>query len=209
MSPVPPPWIQVPSWEEYALGFDVAKAAELSAYLLIKSSGSLSKLKLVKLLYLAERKHAETYGFPMFLDRYFAVKHGPICSRALAGLDGEADQEVWSKFVVRADMRPDGKRRPLTIALAPGVSEASFQNLSTADREIADELLREHGKRQAFHLRAWTHSELPEYREKKPKDGRRIEITPSDMARGFGHPDPQQFAKAVEEIRSLRASWPL
>ncbi len=183
------------------LGYYPEKAAELTAYFLIKIGSAMSKLKLVKLLYLAERRHAERFNCPMFLDRHFAIKHGPVPTTALSGIDGDVDQDVWPNYITRTGH---------SIAVKEGVQLESLGNLSEADRQIADELLGKFGSMTSTQIRNWTHKHLPEYREKEaaleaePEDGRkRFEIMPADMARGFGHRSPQKFARAVAAARAI------
>ena len=45
--------------------FDEKKAAQAAAYFLLRAGGRLEVLKLMKLLYLAERRSFEKYGEPM------------------------------------------------------------------------------------------------------------------------------------------------
>ena len=49
--------------------FNEKKAAQAAAYFLLRAGGPLTVLKLMKLLYLAERGSFERYGTPMIGDR--------------------------------------------------------------------------------------------------------------------------------------------
>ena len=179
-------------------GYDPLKAAQLSAYLLAKSGGSMSKLKLSKLLYLSERECVEGWGLPMFFDEYFSVKDGPICSHALDGVNGKADRAVWHRYVVAKDRR--------TVVLADAINvEEDLRQLSEADVEVANKILTKFGHMTPTEIRRWTHDFLPEYTEVAEK---RIEITPEAMARGIGLASPEEFALAVAESRSQAADDP-
>lgn len=173
-------------------GYDVQKAAQLSAYLVSRSGGSMSKLKLAKLLYLSERRCAEVWGVPMFFDRHYSVKDGPICSNALDGVNGKADQDEWSRYLELTDIKTVKLVRPIDV-------EEELGYLSEADIEIADELLGRFGSMDAAQIRRWTHKFLPEYTEVARS---RVEITPEAMAKAIGLASPKGFAASVAEARA-------
>lgn len=62
------------------LEFDYKKATQVINYLTKKEGGTINKLKLIKLVYLADRYHLRRYGRPMVNDAYFAMPLGPVGS---------------------------------------------------------------------------------------------------------------------------------
>ena len=54
---------------EAALGFNHLKSVQTIAYLIRKAGGSAEKLKLIKLVYLADRLSFERRGKPLNFDR--------------------------------------------------------------------------------------------------------------------------------------------
>ena len=62
------------------LEFDYKKATQVINYLTKKEGGQINKLKLIKLVYLADRYHLRRYGRPMVNDAYFAMPLGPVGS---------------------------------------------------------------------------------------------------------------------------------
>lgn len=62
------------------LEFDYKKATQAINYLTKKEGGQIDKLKLIKLVYLADRYHLRRYGRPMMNDAYFAMPLGPVGS---------------------------------------------------------------------------------------------------------------------------------
>ena len=62
------------------LEFDYKKATQAINYLTKKEGGQIDKLKLIKLIYLADRYHLRRYGRPMANDTYFAMRLGPVGS---------------------------------------------------------------------------------------------------------------------------------
>lgn len=62
------------------LEFDYKKATQAINYLVNKEGGQIDKLKLIKLIYLADRYHLRRYGRPIMNDAYFAMRLGPVGS---------------------------------------------------------------------------------------------------------------------------------
>ncbi len=62
------------------LEFDYKKAAQAINYLAKKEGGRIDKLKLIKLVYFADRFHLRRYGRPIMNDTYVAMRRGPVGS---------------------------------------------------------------------------------------------------------------------------------
>jgi uncharacterized phage-associated protein len=62
------------------LEFNHKKATQTINYLTKKEGGKIDKLKLIKLVYLADRYHLRRYGRPIVNDAYFAMPLGPVAS---------------------------------------------------------------------------------------------------------------------------------
>ena len=60
------------------LRFNEVKTTQAAARLLFSNGGHMEVLKLVKLLYLADRKALLRWGRPLTFDRYFSLPHGPV-----------------------------------------------------------------------------------------------------------------------------------
>ena len=68
--------------------FNEQKAAQAAAYFLFRSGKPLSVLKLMKLLYLAERRSFQKFGEPMIGDVLVSMDHGPVLSRTYNHIKG-------------------------------------------------------------------------------------------------------------------------
>jgi len=62
------------------LEFDHKKATQAINYLAKKEGGKIDKLKLIKLIYFADRFHLRRYGRPIANDAYLAMPLGPVGS---------------------------------------------------------------------------------------------------------------------------------
>jgi uncharacterized phage-associated protein len=60
--------------------FDHRKATQTLNYFAIKAGGKIKKLKVLKLIFLADRYHLRKYGRLITNDRYVAMKYGPVPS---------------------------------------------------------------------------------------------------------------------------------
>ena len=73
------------------LPFNEKKATQAAAYLLRLRGGRMSYMKLIKLLYLADRISLNRRGRPITTDRYVSMDRGPVLSRTLNLITEERD----------------------------------------------------------------------------------------------------------------------
>jgi len=79
----------------------VKKIIDAVNYLLLRNGGSINYTKLIKLLYLADRKALTEWGFTITGDRYYSLKNGPILSQTFDLIKGKAEADVqtfWDEF---------------------------------------------------------------------------------------------------------------
>ena len=93
-----------PAWEP-VLGYDDEKAVQCISYFIRKSGGRLEKLKVIKLLYLADRLSLTERGKPLNFDEYFSMPHGPVTSASLNGINGGLSHPSWKLLTLRKDGR--------------------------------------------------------------------------------------------------------
>ena len=140
---------------EALVGFRSEKAAQVVAYFLNLAGGRLDKLKLVKLLYLLERESVRTRGRLALYDEYYSLKHGPVCSSALNGLNFDLDEKVWSRYIAKV-----GRQDVYKVS---GLTAEDFDEISASDAEILDQLWKQFGHMTSSQIRNWTHDNCPEY----------------------------------------------
>jgi uncharacterized phage-associated protein len=131
--------------------FNLDRTVQAIAYIL-DHVGTTDKVKLTKLLYLADRSHFITNGYPITGDDQYAMKKGPVPSNTLDALDGDyaGAEEKLFPFIHADDFR-------ISLKQSPGTSL-----LSQAERETLDAIIREHGQKDKWELVNETHL-LPEY----------------------------------------------
>lgn len=131
------------------------RATQAAAHLLNLRGDRMSYMKLLKLLYFADRRALLELGRPITYDRFYSMPHGPVLSRTYDLMVGEPDPEApsyWREYI----------SAPLNYEVRL-VKPAPNDQLSEAQELILDDVFKEFG-----HLDRWTVSreshKLPEYR---------------------------------------------
>jgi len=60
--------------------YDRPRASQAALWLMRRHGGTIDRLKLIKLIFLADRLHLASYGRPIVGGRYVAMEHGPVPS---------------------------------------------------------------------------------------------------------------------------------
>jgi hypothetical protein len=79
--------------------FDKRKSAQAAAYILELGGGRITKGHLVKMLYAADRRQLRTAGAPITGDWPVSMPCGPVLSRILNLLNGDAQDPYWTKHI--------------------------------------------------------------------------------------------------------------
>lgn len=178
--------------------FDERKAAQAAAYLLKKHNGRLNYMKLIKLLYLADRKALLDYGKPITGDRMAAMPKGPILCGILELITwGKRRGQpcVWLEYI----SEPVGY--DLTFS-AEWVAADELDRLAEIEREILDEIDESFGRVDKWSLVELTHR-LPEWRDPR---GSSSPIDPADILREEGRSEQEirRTAKSAERALFLQ-----
>lgn len=134
--------------------FSEEKVAQMAAYLLLKRGGRMAYLKLMKLLYLANRQSMIRHGRMMGEDKLYSMPHGPVMSTTLDLIRGRADidGDYWYRLI-KTD------HHDVCLRTDPREMDADevFDELSRADIRILDEIYAQYGHMNRYELRDMTH----------------------------------------------------
>lgn len=130
------------------------KAADAAAEVIRLEGGHADMIRVIKLLYLVDRKSLEKRDRPITGDAYCSMKHGPVLSR-IYDLVKEREPAVTGPWHLRI------RREQNTLAVN---SPDALGALSQEDLDIIAEVVREHRGRGTWELCDWTHL-LPEWEE--------------------------------------------
>ena len=141
----------------------------------------MSHLKLMKLLYIAEREALLKWRRPIIFDCYVSMNQGPVLSQTLNVLNGENGSDgPWGKSISLPE------KNEVTLEHDPGTD-----SLSDAEEELIKDVFRRFGRMKRWELRNLTHT-FPEWQDPK---GSAIPFEITDILRGAG--------KTVNEIESI------
>ena len=161
--------------------FNERKALAASTHLLARAGGRMPYMRLVKLLYLADRASFLEYGHPITGDRYVAMKLGPVLSTVYDRIkEGE-----WGGLIrkVRYDVRLVGSEW--------------IDPLSEAEIDILDDVSGFCEKLDHWKISNLTH-ELPEWKKAPNKINGDISVESILKALGKAEHD---IAATAEESR--------
>ena len=177
-------------------GFRARKAAQICAYFATRAGGRIDKLKLSKLVYLAERRFLMDHHQPMLHDDLHSLEHGPVCSGALGGMEGTGDPALWDGYI-----RRHGRD---TIVASRAVGRADLDHVSKAEFKVLQTVWKRFGGRTPAQLRNYTHANCPEYKEVA---GGSDPISYQELFEALGAEDAVGLAQEVAAARAVDELW--
>lgn len=173
------------------LHFNEKKATQAASLLLKLRGGKMSYMKLIKLLYLADREALIRYGRPISTDRYVSMDNGPVLSRVYnlaAGGNAPDSPSIWSSEI----SAPSNYEVSL-------VGKAECDELSDAEIELLKETFKKYGSMDRWDLVEVTHK-LPEWQD---PDGSAIPITYRDILVADGKKSELEITSIEDELAEL------
>jgi len=127
------------------------KAVQAIAYM-VNALGPVDKVKVMKLLYLADREQFIRHGCPITGDNQRAMQYGPVPSRSLDLLNGfcTSPHDTVFKFLHIDDNKVFARENPGTSLL------------NTDEIAVLDDVVKKYGSIPSWSLVHQTHA-LPEY----------------------------------------------
>ncbi len=126
--------------------FDPLKTTQAAAILLSLRGGVMDRMRLLKLLYLADRELLSARGRPLTGDRAVAMNHGPVLDQTYRLLKGdEQSPEDWNRY-----LRSVSKKVVL-------MGDPGFGELSKTERNKLEEVSLRYQAISTLGLSALTH----------------------------------------------------
>ncbi|MFN0145944.1 MAG: Panacea domain-containing protein [Dehalococcoidia bacterium] len=172
--------------------FDDRKTTQAAARLLELSGGKLEYIKLIKLLYLADRRALIETGYPITGARLVSMPRGPVLSQVLDYVtEGAPEGSIWGEYI----SAPSNYAVTLT-------QPSTDENLSRYDTDLLDEIHAQYGGWDRWALVQLTH-ELPEWVD---PGGSSTPIDPQVILRDAGRSDEdiREIASQAAEVWSFR-----
>jgi len=169
------------------LRFREDRVTQAAGRLLRRHGGRMPYLKLLKLLYLADRSALLKHGRPISFDRFVAMPHGPVLSRTYDLIASEPDPRTPSYW--RTYISPAEKYEVRLLTDTP------VDQLSPAEVAIIDEVFAEFGDWDKWKLVEFTHG-LPEYRDPEGSSAP-IPVRSILFAEGWSEEDVREVEDAL------------
>jgi uncharacterized phage-associated protein len=135
--------------------FDIDKTIQAAAYLLKRQPSRCENyMRLLKLLYIAERTSLAKRAVPICGDTPYAMRRGPVFSRTLDLIKGKDPfSEKWEQFIQKCGYNVHLKADPGNL------------HLSRADISILERVADRFQSCDEWALVRWCHRHLPEYQK--------------------------------------------
>lgn len=175
--------------------FNERKVAQMAAYLLHKRGGRMSHLKLMKLLYLADREALAVYGLPISGDCMVAMPHGPVLSMTLNLMDGDVESAPngWESWI--------SDKENHELSLKHDIAVDDLDELSPADLDVLEMVWVKFGHMSRWEIRDYTHKHCTEW---KDPNGSSMPISDKHVFRALGRKD-EETAELCARIEAERA----
>lgn len=155
--------------------FNEELATQAACYLIKKYGNTLNYMKLIKLLYMANRESIRAFFAPIVPDSYFSLPHGPVLSNVLDRITNRDARSFWNRHIKVI------QNYSVRMVFDPGLDELSRQSL-----HILDKIDSEWHSFDQFQIRDWMHANLPEWED---PNGSSILIQPEAIFRAVGIDD--------------------
>lgn len=170
--------------------FNEKKATQAAARFLNLANGRMNYMKLIKMLYIADREALLRWGRPITTDVYFSMKHGPVLSEILDLIDEGPNpilgETFWSRHISKEDYDVSLKADP------------SDDQLSEAEEELINEIFGKLGHLDKWKLVDIAHG-FPEWQD---PEGSSIRIDYADILKA-GNKTPDEIHAIEDELAAL------
>jgi uncharacterized phage-associated protein len=170
------------------------RMASAAAYLADAVGGDVDYVKLLKLIYLADREALDKYGHPITYDDYLALQMGPVTDDTYQVLEHREEMAEYWKDAIKIV-----GEKGLRVVLPRIPKEAAAQPFSEAEREILDKMVSRHGRKSRARLISETHR-LREWQQVRNVQHRK-KIAYEDILMALG----RSKERAIEMAREIRA----
>ena len=169
--------------------FDEQKATQAAGFLLGLHQEPMPYLRLIKLLYLADRQSLIETGATITGDRFVSMTHGPVLSGCLDLIQNppRGGPSYWNEHIER-----DGVR---TVAL---IGDPGWRSLSEYQTTILERVFERHRSEADWQIVDHTHA-LPEWDDpgRSPRP-----IDPAQILRFAGYSE-DEVALAIEDAEAV------
>ncbi|MBI1792410.1 MAG: SocA family protein [Acidobacteria bacterium] len=170
--------------------FNETKATQAAAHLIKRrGQGFMSYMKLIKLLYFADREALIRWGSPITTDSYYSMDRGPVLSRVhdlVTEGASPVEPHFWEEHI-----QPHGDHEVRMVA------DPSNSELSEIEEELLDEVFDKYGRLSRWQIVDEAHK-LPEWED---PHGGRICISYRNILH-FGQKSSEQIEAILRDLHA-------
>jgi len=176
------------------MAFNERKVAQMAAFFIQRNDGCLSILKLMKLLYLADRRALDMFDAPISGDRMVSMPHGPVLSKTYELMNGSgfSVSDGWDSLIA------DRAGHMLSLKQTACQQDLDLPALSEADIDVLEAVQAEYGAMAPWELRNFTHDHCAEWQD---PEGSSRPIDYRDVFVALGR-TPAEARQAQQELES-------
>ncbi|MCC4634120.1 Panacea domain-containing protein [Xanthomonas dyei] len=194
--------------------FSEEKAAQVAAFFLLRAQKrdmSVTKLRLIKWMYLAERRSYKLYGEPIVGDYMLSMKHGPVLSNTLYLVENpDRALKTDGSWANNIKTKPNDRHSYMSLQEDTAfTSEAKLRHLSDCDIEILDDIWSEYGRLSAKQLETLLHDDkkFPEWEWDRRKGNKPIELEILLPILGFSEDDASGIIEQLQQHEALEQAF--
>jgi uncharacterized phage-associated protein len=171
----------------------------MAAFFLEHAPGkSLNDIKLMKLLYIADRESLRLYAMPISQDDYVSMEHGPVLSATEELLSNKHRGTVWGRHISDQRKFVDGHDNSVTLLQDMDYSAV----LRPCEVEVLARTWDQFKGYSKWEIKKYCHDNFREYDERAEKLKTSIPLTLETVFVALGDDDELAHRKAAE-LRSL------
>lgn len=173
------------------IAFNPEKTTQAAAVILKLAAGQrMGRLRLLKLLYLADRESIQDTGYPITGDDVTARDDGPVLNRICDCMKGgDVASPQWEQFIERVGPRE------VKLLADPGLGK-----LSRYEVRKLQEVAQRWDAAEDYEIVDYLHT-LPEWKDNAPPPGSSRPIPVRDILQAVGHGEHQEAI--LEEAHTL------
>lgn len=199
LRPVPRDFISHQTTAPYEM-FNPNTVAQMAAFFAAREpGGEINRMKLMKLMYLADREFMRRHGGPISYDNMVSMPNGPVPLRTLHLSYGRTGKygEIWNKWMVKSarnELAPKRKFR-----------RGDLDYISVAEFEVLNDVWQKFGAMTQWELRDYTHDSknCPEWQDPVKAGVNSIPIDEEIVLRAVGM-NKRAARACAEEIESAK-----
>ncbi|MBU1179596.1 SocA family protein [Patescibacteria group bacterium] len=183
--------------------FDHQKATQAINFFAKKEGGKIDKLKLLKLIWLADRYHLRKYGRPIINDTYWAMSYGPVAS-AVKDIVAEKPDFLSLEEAKYLDKYIKCNQKNNEIK---SIAEIDSDVFSKTDLESLEQIYKEYGKFKNSSLVKISH-EFPEWKKFKDElESKAITRKQMNYNDFFDNPDKDASVKNIFDENKKKINY--